>query len=349
MDGKISHKLPLTVDAAMKLAIQEAYKGSAFVSPNPKVGCVILDSRGHFLASGYHKICGGPHAEVEALNQLRAEQLQGAHIIVTLEPCAHQGRTPSCAKTLAQLPIKRVTYGIIDPNPLVSGRGHKILADAGKQVDECQGPLKIELEKVCEEFLINQKEKRIFVALKVAQSLDGKIALQNGKSQWITGPESREFVQELRAQYDAILVGRNTILADNPSLNVRREGLKKDNHVVVWGNAEGLEKLPRHLKIFQTHPLNHIHLESGSLQDVLQRLYDQGLRSLLVEGGGKTYSSFLKEALVDRLHVFTAPLILGQGIGWSELIDHSDLARVHRMRQDACQTFGQDQYMSFKL
>ncbi|MFN9068767.1 MAG: bifunctional diaminohydroxyphosphoribosylaminopyrimidine deaminase/5-amino-6-(5-phosphoribosylamino)uracil reductase RibD, partial [Bdellovibrionales bacterium] len=198
-----------------------------------------------FLASGYHQRCGGPHAEVEALQKVKPELLAGAHVIVTLEPCAHEGRTPSCAKTLAQLPIKKITYGIVDPNPLVSGKGHQILKEAGLDVQEYQGPLKLNLERVCEEFLVNQKEKRIFVALKVAQSLDGKIALKNGKSQWITGPDSRDFVQNLRAQYDGILVGRNTVVADNPSLNVRVPGITKDNHVIVWGSPENLKKLPQ--------------------------------------------------------------------------------------------------------
>ncbi len=163
-----------SLDQAMKLAMEEALKGAPFVSPNPLVGCVILDSRGQLLSRGFHTAFGQPHAEVEALKGLSTEQLKGAHVVVTLEPCAHQGKTPSCAKLLASLPIAKVTYGLIDPNPLVAGQGVEILHAAGIKTELYQGPLQDELEEVCEEFLWNFRRQEIFVALKVAQSLDGE-------------------------------------------------------------------------------------------------------------------------------------------------------------------------------
>jgi len=144
----------LSTEQAMKLAISEAYKGATRVSPNPLVGCVILDGQSRFLSVGHHSIYGGPHAEVEALNSLKASDLQGAHVIVTLEPCAHEGKTPSCAKALAQLPVAKVTYGLMDPNPLVSGQGVQILREAGIQVEEFKN-YREELEEVCEAFLKN--------------------------------------------------------------------------------------------------------------------------------------------------------------------------------------------------
>ena len=223
----------MNLDQAMQLAISEALKGAPFVSPNPKVGCVILDSQGELLSTGYHKKFGEAHAEIEALKNLNPDQLKGAHLIVTLEPCAHEGKTPSCAKTLAKLPIKKVTFGLVDPNPLVAGQGAKILKEAGIEVEEYQGILKADLEEVCEEFLWNFRQKKVFVAVKIAQSLDGKIALLNGESKWITGPDSRQKVHELRAQYDAVLVGKNTILIDNPSLDIRHPKIQKENKVVV--------------------------------------------------------------------------------------------------------------------
>ena len=143
---------------AMKKAIAEAYQGASFVSPNPLVGCVILDKVGNFLNSGYHNTYGGPHAEVNAFAGLTLEQLKDAHVIVTLEPCAHQGKTPSCAKTLAALPIKKITYGLMDPNPLVAGQGAEILKAAGKEVT-IFNELQTELEELCEVFLMNQREK----------------------------------------------------------------------------------------------------------------------------------------------------------------------------------------------
>jgi diaminohydroxyphosphoribosylaminopyrimidine deaminase/5-amino-6-(5-phosphoribosylamino)uracil reductase len=188
----------LTPNEAMKLAIEEAARGAGFVAPNPLVGCVILSRDGALIGRGHHERIGEGHAEVRALESVAdVSQLNAAQVFVTLEPCAHQGRTPSCAEALAKLPIASVTYGLEDPNPLVAGKGAEILRAAGKTV-QIFGGLKTELEEACEIFLMNMREKRAFVALKAAASLDGKIALPDGSSQWITGEESRAHVQSLR-------------------------------------------------------------------------------------------------------------------------------------------------------
>lgn len=349
---------PLTVVQAMKLAISEAAKGAPYASPNPMVGSVVLDAQGNFISSGYHEIYGGPHAEVNAVKNLTDAQLKGAHVIVTLEPCAHEGKTPSCAKMLAKLPIKKVTFGLIDPNPLVAGQGAKILeaagieamvfSDADKKVD---AEIKLALEEACEAFLWNFRQKKVFVCLKMASSLDGQVALKNGESQWITGPESREYVHYLRSCYDAILVGKGTIEFDNPSLNIRHPKIQKFNKVIVLDGEADLLKNFANLKLAQVHKAESIFwcvaeemkeavlkivtsltappqiifckAKVGGdldLQDMLAQIYKLGLRSLMVEGGAFTASSFIKDSLINRLYLFQAPHLMGAGgsRSWTE-------------------------------
>ncbi len=340
----------MNLDQAMKLAITEALKGAPFVSPNPKVGCVILNSHGELLSTGYHKKFGEAHAEVDALKGLTSDLLKGAHVIVTLEPCAHEGKTPSCAKTLAKLPIKKVTYGLLDPNPLVAGQGTNILKDAGIQAEEYQGVLKNDLEETCEEFLWNFREKKVFVAMKVAQSLDGKIALANGESKWITGPESRQKVHELRAQYDAVLVGKNTVLVDDPRLDIRHPQIQKENKVVVLDRSGEVLKKLNQLKMSEVHkPENIIMLSSQDLNSVLDELYKKGIRSIMVEGGGQIYSSFLAQGLIQRLHLFTAPIILGKGIGWADDFEISEISKKLEINSSESQLLGQDTYLTAKI
>nr|BFD68612.1 bifunctional diaminohydroxyphosphoribosylaminopyrimidine deaminase/5-amino-6-(5-phosphoribosylamino)uracil reductase RibD [Bdellovibrio sp. HAGR004] len=372
----------LSAEEAMRLAISEAYKGATRVSPNPLVGAVILDAQGGFLSAGYHEFYGGPHAEVNALKDLKPEQLQGAHAFVTLEPCAHEGKTPSCAKMMAKLPLKKVTFGLIDPNPLVAGQGAEILRQAGIEAEVfssadpvLEAKLKLALEEVCEAFLWNFRQKKVFVSLKMASSLDGQVALKSGESQWITGPESREYVHYIRACHDAILVGKGTIEFDNPSLNIRHPTISKKNKVVVIdGEAELLGKFA-HLKLADVHDPADVfwcvaeELQekveallqslgrapqivyvktrvSGDLdlQDLLAKLYSKGIRSVMVEGGAFTASSFIKEALVNRIYMFQAPIIMGSGgaRSWTETIRISAMADKLQIRNPRYLTFGND-------
>lgn len=335
-------KIKLSLDQAMQIAIDEAYKGAAFVSPNPKVGCVVLDASGNLLSRGYHQFFGGPHAEVEALKDLTYEQLKGAFLVVTLEPCAHQGKTPSCAKKIATLPIAQVVYGIHDPNPLVAGQGAQIIRDAGIQTLEYQGPLKPDLYDVCEEFLVNFTQKRVFVAMKVAQSLDGKIALKNGQSQWITGPESREEVQKIRSNYDAVLVGHGTLVKDNPSLNIRIPGLEKINWAVILGS----KNVSKEMNVFKVRPVDKVVSLNGELPEILQQMWNLGIRSVLVEGGSAVFSNFVRSGFVDRLHLFTAPILIGQGMGWTDNLEVLNLDSISRPRRIKTQMRGVDTYQS---
>ncbi len=252
-----------TLDA-MIVAILEGYRGAVNVAPNPMVGCVILDKNGNFLSKGFHHFFGGPHAEIEAIKEIPVKALEGAHVIVTLEPCAHEGQTPSCAKTLAQMPIAKVTYGLKDPNPLVAGKGAAILKQAGKEVsiytpESFDHDLNTELEELAENFLLNYRERKAFVALKWAQSLDGKLAISSGESQWITNLLSRDYSQYLRSIYDATMVGANTILMDNPQLNIRRHGISKENKLIIFDPKARVFVNRGRLKFYQAHQQKNIY------------------------------------------------------------------------------------------
>lgn len=372
----------LNLDDAMQLAISEAYKGASFVSPNPLVGCVVLDRSGGFLSSGYHEVYGSAHAEVNALKGLSLAELEGAHVIVTLEPCAHEGKSPSCAKALAKLPIKKVTFGLIDPNPLVAGQGAKILQDVGINAavfssgnPELQERIQVQLEEVCEAFLWNFRHKKVFVALKMASSLDGQVALKSGESQWITGPESRAHVHFLRSCYDAVLVGKGTIEFDNPSLDIRHPSINKKNKVVVIdGEAQLLNKYAD-LKLMKAHDKENVfwcvaeelkeeisaqkHNPSKlpqilyikttlggelDLEDLLSQLYQNGLRSIMVEGGALTASSFIASELVNRIYVFQAPIIMGAGgaKAWTETVRIEKMKDKIHIKHPRYLTFGSD-------
>ncbi len=374
----IDLRAPLSVDDAMKVALREAYRGAGHVAPNPQVGCAVLDEKGLLVSSGYHAKYGEGHAEVNALKGVSPKKLQGAHVIVTLEPCAHHGKTPSCAKMLAQLPIRKVTYGIQDPNPLVAGKGAQILKDAGKDVelfDSRKTDLVDELKKACEVFLVNMIEQRPFVALKLAQSLDGKMNLRNGNSQWITSEESREQSHFLRAVYETTIVGVQTVIADRPLLTIRHPHFQKQNRVVILDpNARLLKStdlisipLLKHYSAqsltwvvsseFEKNNFSHLPFqilfapvknEQLDLNELLKALWTNGHRSLFVEGGPITLSRFLQAKLWDRLHLFQAPCIIGeQGQpSWAGSSSWSQVSEAPRMKTDEWGVFGSDLYCS---
>lgn len=354
----------MTPEAAMRMAIEEGRRGAGFVSPNPMVGCVILDRAGEFLASGFHARVGEGHAEANALASITdPSRLDGAHVLVTLEPCAHEGRTPSCAKALAKLPIAKVTYGLEDPNPRVSGQGAAILRAAGKEVEIFSG-LQPELEELAEIFLRNMRHRRPFVALKVAASLDGKIALRDGTSQWITGETSRARVQTLRGEYDAVLTGVGTFLRDNPRLNSRDARFagkaprailldpdgksyatlgssnllsvrSTDDLIVVTGQGTAAPPVGRHLPVLDFD-------RDFDLTSLLDELFKLEIASILVEGGPRTASAFLRRGLVDRLYLFLAPKILGDGMSWSSEYQIQHLDASPRLRNFRVENLGGD-------
>ncbi len=364
----MDEKIVLTDDQAMALAISEAYKGAPHVSPNPLVGCVVLNSKNELLATGYHHKYGDHHAEIDAINKLQPDQLKNAKLFVTLEPCAHEGKTPSCAKKIATLPVAEVTYGLVDPNPLVAGQGAAIIKEAGIQVNEYNGNLKSGLNDLCEIFLKNFTEKKMFVAAKVAQSLDGQIALKTGESQWITTEASREYVHELRSWYDAVLVGRGTIEIDNPSLNIRHSVIQKENKLIILDPSTTLIrkiKSGTDYKFLKTHKKENIffavkeknndfdyqQIDFKNLQQLLNHLWILNIKSLFIEGGAKTYSSFLAENLIDRLHIFTATAVIGSGNGlsWTNGLNTEQLSQKKILKNIKIKIFGKDIYVTGRL
>jgi diaminohydroxyphosphoribosylaminopyrimidine deaminase/5-amino-6-(5-phosphoribosylamino)uracil reductase len=367
---------PLNLVQAMKLAISEGRRGMGWVSPNPPVGCVILGSSGELLSTGYHRACGESHAEIEALEALSDKSLlQGATLVVTLEPCAHQGRTPSCARHLAQLPLKKVVYGLRDPNPMVAGKGHKILEEAGVEVELYTGDTQ-ELEELVEVFFHNIEKKMPFTSLKVASSLDGMMAMQNGESQWITSEEARAQGHWLRGVYDAVLIGVGTYLADNPGLDARHEDFSNKVNRVVLLDPQGLslKSLPssrlvqkrseRHITV-ATLPrmadsfvkslpeLDVLPLELNKqgngfhLETLLKEFLLRDICSLYVEGGQQVYSSFLMESLVQRLYLFFGSKVLGgkNGLCWTADLNIPSLANAVSLDRLRMQTIGDKDFM----
>jgi diaminohydroxyphosphoribosylaminopyrimidine deaminase/5-amino-6-(5-phosphoribosylamino)uracil reductase len=326
----------------MKLAFRTAEKGRGYVSPNPLVGCVFVSANGRILSKGYHERYGLDHAEISALKAIKNERdLIDATVYVTLEPCSHFGKTPPCAQKLAELPIKRVVVAIEDPNPKVNGAGIQILRNNHIQVDV---GLMSEVAKVQNEFFFHHvTTRRPFVMLKIAQTLDGYTAAQNGESQWISSEESRKKVHYWRSIYDGVMIGRYTAQFDNPRLTVRQVSGRQPVRIVVDGPGQ----LPGHLNLFndqyvdKTLRITHnrelmqsedeiLSLLSGinktskiitvtqqdghaDLDLALAKLGDMGISSIMVESGGSLGTALLKNRLVNKLHLFIAPKLLGGG------------------------------------
>jgi len=328
----------------MKLALEIAEGGAGYVSPNPMVGCVIVDESGNKIGQGCHERYGQAHAEVNAVESVKEQSLlKNATVYVTLEPCAHHGKTPPCADMLADLPITRIVVAMEDPTEKVSGKGVEKLRVAGKKVDV--GLMKEEAERLNEFFLHREHYGMPFVTLKIAQTLDGCIAAPDGKSQWITGQRSRELVHEWRSRYDAVMVGRNTALLDNPRLTVRHVEGRQPRRIVIDGPLD----LPKDLNLFSdqyeektivlTHNKEKFENEADPMLSMLQSDYFRGatllvsekdghtdlkealkklssehqISSVLVEAGQSLASALLRERLVDKLACFVAPKLLGGG------------------------------------
>lgn len=316
-------------EALMKRALMLAEKGISAVSPNPMVGAVFA-ACGRVLGESWHKKFGQPHAEVLAIEAARKKgmALGGATLYINLEPCVafDEKKTPSCAASLAKSGISRLVVAMQDPNPRVLGKGIALLKRHGIKVQV--GVLRREAQKLNEAFIHWMKTGRPFVGMKVAASLDGRVATKTGQSQWITGSASRAYVRELRDRYDAILVGVNTVLNDNPNLkgasherlriildshlktSLRANVLRNQNVLVVTTQKAPLARQKSFLKA--NIPLK-IFPKKIVLAPLLQELGKKGISSILVEGGSGIFSSFWDEKLVNRLYWFVAPKIIGGG------------------------------------
>lgn len=308
-------------DLLMKKCIELAKQAQGETSPNPLVGCIVLNDIGEIISTGYHKKYGENHAERNAL--LKLDDAKNCTLIVNLEPCSHYGKTPPCADLIIEKGVKRVVYGMKDVNPIVAGNGLKKLIDAGIEVI---GPiLEDECRKLNEIFIKNQVEHKTFVALKTATTIDGKIATSTNDSKWITSDFAREEVRNIRKRYDAILTSSSTILADNPTMEhkckvILDRKLKTNSQMTIYKQG----------KIFVFHSLkNQSSLSNNNLQYIytpivnnkldiefiLEELYKRGIMSVLIEAGGKLNGSFLP--YIDRLYHFVAPKILGDNNGKS--------------------------------
>ena len=310
----------------MRRAIELARQGQYSTKPNPNVGCVIVKD-GVVVGEGFHPKAGQPHAEVFAMRQA-GEQAQGATAYVTLEPCAHYGRTPPCAKGLVEAGVAKVVVACPDPNPLVAGKGVQILKDAGIDVEV--GICEDEAHPLNYGFLKAMATGMPYVRVKIASSLDGRTAMASGESKWITGIEARQDVQHWRAISGGVITGIETVLADDCQLNVRSLKGVDDISMIVQPKRIILDRqgrLPLTAKILEQPEtmmvmgpyrqeladLGVIQLEIQSLKELLQYLVQQHqIYDVLVEAGATLSTAFLQAQLVDELISYVAPTLLGQ-------------------------------------
>lgn len=320
-------------EAYMNFALDLAEKARGCTSPNPLVGAVIVKD-GEIVGQGYHLKAGTPHAEIHALKQA-GDHARGAVLYVTLEPCSHFGRTPPCSTAVINAGIQEVFVAMVDPNPLVAGRGIKQLEEAGIKVHV--GVCGAKAADVNEIFIRYITTRKPFVLLKTAMTLDGKIATKNGDSKWVTGAAARYRVHQLRNEYDAILVGINTVLADDPALTCRLpEGGRDPIRIILDSqgrmplNARLLteeSEAPTYLVITDRAPFDKIRALSETnvkiiradvdakgridLHSLMTKLGEMQITSLLVEGGSEIAASFLEEKLVNKVLTFIAPKLSG--------------------------------------
>lgn len=349
----------------MSLALQLAEKGQYTARPNPMVGCVItqntFNNSPQIVAKGWHQKSGQAHAEVNALKEA-GEKSVGATCYVTLEPCSHTGKTGPCARALIKAGVSKVIASMLDPNPKVAGKGFQMLIDAGIEVE--YGLLEKQARVLNRGFISRFERNRPWLTCKLAMSLDGRTALQNRASKWITGSASRADVQKLRARQDAIITGSGTVLADNPSLTIRRDDSLP--RVTNWFDKacdNGFEQPARVLldrqrsvdqsaKIFnqdadvywigdefqklQGNSEKIHHLSSfSSLFELLEYFSVAGMNNLLLESGHRLAGEFLKLGLIDELIVYMAPKLMGdRAMGLFDLNVQSMLQTPHLKLQD---------------
>ena len=292
--------------------------------PNPRVGCVIVDARGQTVGEGAHESDGGPHAEIHAL-RAAGGRAQGGTAFVTLEPCAHIGRTGSCAQALIDAGIARVVFGVADPNPTAAG-GAGLLRTAGVDVDFLASP---ESERVNEAWLHAMRTGRPFVTLKLATTLDGRVAARAGVETRISNDASRRRVHALRSRVDAVLVGSNTALVDDPKLTVRDVPSGHQPQRFVMGQRD----LPGHLWMF-TSGTPAEQLRTHEPEVALAELQRRSVRHLLIEGGPTVAAAFLALDLVDECIWITAPRVFGAGPTISEFLPGSAHNWVRRETVD---------------
>jgi len=356
--------------AFMQLALDLAKQGEFTTTPNPSVGCVLVKD-GKVVGKGFHAKAGEPHAEVMALREA-GENARGATAYVTLEPCSHFGRTPPCAKGLVEAGVSKVIAAMCDPNPQVAGKGLQILSDAG--IQSAVGLLEESAEQLNKGFLKRMRTGKPFVQLKLAMSIDGKTAMASGESKWITGAQARADVQQYRAKASAILSTSQTVLADDPSLNVRweelppevkadypQEKLRQPVRVIL----DSSHKVRSDFKVFSTespvwlvgeddYPLTgfpvfteYLQLDRNQgetrLQALMSALGKRQINTLWVEAGATLAGALIAENLVDELIIYMAPKLLGdQARDLCHLPNLTQLADAPLWQLQSCEPVGDD-------
>jgi diaminohydroxyphosphoribosylaminopyrimidine deaminase/5-amino-6-(5-phosphoribosylamino)uracil reductase len=339
----------------MRRVFHLARQGAGLTSPNPMVGCIIIKNS-EIIGEGFHQKFGGKHAEIAAIENAKTS-VAGGTLYTNLEPCSPDipnKKTPPCTDRIIREKISKVVISTIDPNPYVNGKGIEILKKAGIEVE--LGLLTDEAQRLNEKYFKYMQTGIPFVHLKIAQSLDGRIATSKGKSQWITSQSAIKMVHELRAEYDAVLVGVKTVIADDPSLTVRlvkgknpkriildndlntppgAKILSDSNHnstIIFTGHQISLQQKAKYnqknIEIFQVGSNGKGNLD---LKEVLNLLGELKISSILVEGGGEIFTSFVKEKLFDKISFFIAPLLLGNGIQSIGELGINTLAEAYKL------------------
>ena len=305
---------------SLERALELAERGRGTTRPNPLVGAVVERDE-EVVGEGWHERPGGPHAEIVAL-EAAGERARGATLYVTLEPCAHHGRTPPCTEAVIAAGIARVVAGASDPDPRTDGRGFERLREAGVEVELARGELEWRARVQNEAYRTWAALGRPFVTYKVAVTLDGRVAVPGER--WVSGEESRRLVHELRADVDAVAVGMGTVRADEPLLTARDVGAARQPRRLAFGQGplpEGSE----------------LELRSGPLAEELAALAAEGVQSLLLEGGPTVATAFLAADLVDKLLVFVAPTLAGSGSAFLH-----DLSRPRSLERLSARPVGED-------
>jgi len=357
--------------AFLEKALELAARGRGFVSPNPMVGAVVV-REGEIVGTGYHRKFGGDHAEVEALREA-GHLARGATLYCNLEPCSHFGKTPPCVNRIIESAVAKVVVGSLDPNPIVNGRGlkalrkHNIIVEIGLLEDACR-----RLNQSYFKFITTRIP---FLTLKMAQSVDGKIADREGRSRWISNEESRRLVHRWRWQCDAVLVGIGTVLHDDPMLTVRFEEGPQPRRIVLDSHL----RIPLSAKLLTDEHVNHTivvastecrehekvrELEgrgakvwhvmpaaAGSLNTtrVLERIGQEGIADVLVEGGRRVFSSLIEERHADQLACFVAPIIMGEGIPAISGVSTASISQAIRLENPQWHILGDNGLVTGRL
>lgn len=293
----------------MQRCLELALSGKGSVSPNPMVGCVVLDKCGNVVAEGYHKKYGENHAERDALLKLKSGEAEGGTLYVNLEPCSHFGKTPPCVDLIIERKLKRVVVGMKDVNPKVDGISK--LKSAGIEVEV--GVLEDEAKFLNRVFIKNMTQKLPYVVLKTATTLDGKIATSTGDSKWITAEKSRQKVYKMRREFDCIMTSSNTVIADNPKMEHKFKCIL-DKDMRIPKDARIFNQGEIYIATKENTPIKNGKLD---LKEVLAELYKKGICSVFVECGGTLAGALLRENLIDEIYQFIAPKILNDNTGKS--------------------------------